>query len=55
MRMATLDLPRGGQAHSLRCTFVRFKFWHELTSLLINSRASPALRRRRSYVSLAQK
>ena len=34
MRMATLDLPSGGQAHSLRCTFVRFKFWHELTSLL---------------------
>lgn len=34
MRMATLDLPGGGQAHSLRCTFVRFKFWHELTSLL---------------------
>ena len=34
MRMATLDFPRGRQAHSLRCTFVRFKFWHELTSLL---------------------
>ena len=32
MRMATLDLPSGGQAHSLRCTFVRFKFWHLLTS-----------------------
>jgi hypothetical protein len=34
VRMATLDLPGGRQAHSLCCTFVRFKFWHELTSLL---------------------
>ena len=34
MRMTTLDLPRGGQPHSFGCTFVRFKFWHELTSLL---------------------
>ena len=34
MRMATLDLSGGGQAHSLCCTFVRFKFWHVLTSLL---------------------
>jgi hypothetical protein len=30
MRMATLDLSGGGQAHSLRCTFVRFEFWHLL-------------------------
>jgi isocitrate dehydrogenase kinase/phosphatase len=34
MRMATLDFSRGCQPHSLGCTFVRFKFWHELTSLL---------------------
>jgi hypothetical protein len=30
MRMATFDLPRGGQAHTLRRTFVCLKFWHEL-------------------------
>ena len=34
MRMATLDFSSGRQAHSLCCTLVRFKFWHELTSLL---------------------
>jgi hypothetical protein len=30
MRMATFDLARGGQAHTLRRTFVCLKFWHEL-------------------------
>ena len=30
MRMATLDLSRGSQAHSFRGTFMCLKFWHEL-------------------------
>ena len=28
MRMATLDFPRGSQAHSLRCTLMGLEFWH---------------------------
>jgi hypothetical protein len=28
MRVAPLDLPGSRQPHTLRCTFVGFKFWH---------------------------
>ena len=57
MRMATLDLARGGQAHSFRGTLVCLKFWHELIPFSTDSPAAPRVlaHYRRSYVSSAQK
>src|ERR1051325_5771484 len=56
MRMATLDLASGSQAHSFCGTLVCLKFWHLIVPFSTDSSAAPRVLAHfhRSYVSSAQ-